>query len=378
MSTPLQAIERLSGWFRNDAAPRWARAAWDDAHGGFFEALDFDGKPVRGPRRVRVQSRQVYTFSMIGKRGWHADAESIAAKGFDYLIRRACPEDGARGCVHLLADDGAVLDDRRDLYDQAFLLLACAARITAAKCDRAAALAERTVAFLDRELASPHGGWRESDRGELPRRQNPHMHLFEAFMALYSATADAAWRDKADIVAGLFDLAFYDAATGALIEYLSDDWKERDPERGQAIEPGHMMEWVWLFGLYEPIAGADRRNIMHALYESAKRHAGDGFLPDAVGVRSASGERRLWPQTEYIKAAFMLSATPDDDFAKDGAAMIDAVFGSYLKQPVAGLWCDQFNGAGAPIAADVPASILYHLFEAVAETERYARKIKEP
>lgn len=380
MSTSLQEIERLGGWFRNVATPLWAKAAWDDAQGGFFEALDFSGAPIRGPRRVRVQSRQVYTFSMIAARGWHADAESIAAKGFDFLLERACPGAGARGCVHVLSDNGDTLDDTRDLYDQAFLLLACAARIETAKCDRAASLAEKTVAFLDRELSSPHGGWLENDKGDLPRRQNPHMHLFEAFMALYRATGETIWREKAGNVADLFDRCFFDAKTGTLAELFTDDFVDCAADNGATIEPGHMMEWVWLFGQYEKCAGVNRNTEMRRLYAAAKQNAdgASGFLPDAVQMnarRNTDSARRLWPQTEYIKAAFTQSTAIDDPYAQDGASIINAVFGAYLDLPVQGLWCDQFNNEGAPVAVDVPASILYHLYEAVAATQDYAQKM---
>ena len=373
MPDPLEAIDRLNGWFRDAAAPLWARAGWDERHGGFFESLGYDGQPIRGSRRVRVQSRQTYTFSMIAMRGWRDDAEPIAAKGFDYLITRACPDEGEQGCVHTLADDGAIIDATRDLYDQAFLLLACAGRIQAADCDRARTLAERTAAFLDRQLASPHGGWIENDRGGLPRRQNPHMHLFEAFMALYRATDESVWLGKARAVAELFNQRFYDTRTSTIIEFFAEDLKSRDAARGGEIEPGHIAEWVWLLGQFESLANDNKRDIMSALYKSAQRYTdAGGFLPDAVGAESSTGARRLWPQTEYVKAAFTLSTSLDDAYARDGAAMINALFETYLNQPIDGLWCDQFDGAGAPIAADVPASILYHLYEAVAECLRYA------
>lgn len=380
MSTPLQEIERLGGWFRNVATPLWAKAAWDDAHGGFFEALDFSGAPIRGPRRVRVQSRQVYTFSMIGARGWHPEAESIAANGFDFLFARACPDDGDRGCIHILSDDGDTLDNTRDLYDQAFLLLACAARIETAMCNRAKALAEKTVAFLDRELASPHGGWLENDKGDLPRRQNPHMHLFEAFTALYRATGETVWREKANKVADLFDRYFFDAKTGTLTEFFTDTLTESATANGATIEPGHMMEWVWLLGQHEKLTGVDHRADMQNLYAAAIKNVdgASGFLPDSVQAnhgRDADSARRLWPQTEYIKAAFTHSTSINDSYAQDGASIINAVCSTYLDHPVAGLWCDQFTSTGAPLAVDVPASILYHLFEAVAATQDYAQKM---
>lgn len=74
MSTPMHAIDRPGDGFVNAAAPRWAEAGRDDAHGGFFEALDGRGGPVPGLRRARARSRQTYAFSMIAARGWLADA----------------------------------------------------------------------------------------------------------------------------------------------------------------------------------------------------------------------------------------------------------------------------------------------------------------
>ena len=167
-----QSLARFEGWFVDHALPLWSAQGYDDGRGGFYEALDFNGAPLADmTRRVRVQCRQIHTFSESGWRGWSDDAESLAARGFDFVLETACPNDGDRGCVHSLSGNGAVIDDRRDLYDQAFLLLACASRWKVAKDTRAIGLAEKTAAFLNRELASPHGGWLEDDQGTLPRRQ---------------------------------------------------------------------------------------------------------------------------------------------------------------------------------------------------------------
>lgn len=373
--TPGAAIARFKNWFVDDALPLWAARGYDAKRGGFYESLDFNGEPVTDqPRRVRVQARQIYTFSEAAARGAHRRAEALAAEGFEHFLARACPEGGARGCVHLLSDDGSVLDGRRDLYDQAFLLLACAARWRAAKDDRALDLANRTMAFLDRELASPHGGWRESDRGELPRRQNPHMHLFEAFMTLYDATGDRAFRDAAAKTFLLFERFFYDAASGALREFFSDDWK---PDAGGQIQPGHMMEWVWLLSRHDAVHGADTSDIRRRLYARAKTLGADqsGFLFDAVGpeapARRNPGARRLWPQTEYVRAALVLARRGEETAAAEAGALIDRLFEAYLRQKTPGLWCDQYDGEGRAAAKDVPASILYHLFGAAAEAEAY-------
>ncbi len=364
------AAARLKDWFVDDALALWAARGYDAQRGGFYESLDFNADPVIGqPRRVRVQARQIYTFSQAGALGWNDNAEALAAEGFDYFLARACPDRGARGCVHLLSDDGTVLDDRRDLYDQAFLLLACAGRWRAAKDSRALDLARRTVSFLNEALLSPHGGWRESDQGERPRRQNPHMHLFESFLALFRATRDDAHLAAAANIFTLFERFFFDREKGLLLEFFADDWTCADGD----TEPGHMIEWAWLLAQYDDAQGSSTADIQQRLFRRAKEIGLDraGFVLDAVrpAAPNAAGPRRLWPQLEYVRTALAMARRGERDAASDAAGMIERLFDTYLLHKTAGLWCDQYDGDGHPIAKDVPASILYHLFGAAAEAD---------
>lgn len=362
-----------------DALPLWAARGYDHDHGGFYEALNFDGSPSTGrPRRVRAQTRQIHTFSQAGLRGWHEGAEALAAKGFDYLLEKACPDNGARGCVHLIDDEGAVIDDKRDLYDQAFLLLACASRWQAAKDDRALALARNTIEFMNAELASPHGGWLESDERELPRRQNPHMHLFEAFLALYRTTGDDQYFELAAGVINRCFKVFYDLTNGVIVEFFQEDFSY-DLSRPE-IEPGHMFEWIWLLAHWEKIADADFSDVRNTLFERGADFGEDpkffGFIKNQayVAEERRPSAKRLWPQTEYLKACCVQGVNGDTHAFSRGATLIDDMFASYLNVETTGLWVDEFDENGAPVAQDVPSSILYHLFEAVAETERVEDK----
>ena len=374
------SLERLQRWFVDDALPLWAANSYDRARGGFYETLDFNGDPVDGqPRRVRVQARQIHTFSHAASHGWRDGAEALAAEGFDCFLARACPDGGARGCVHLLSDDGEVIDDRRDLYDQAFLLLACAARWRAARDGRALDLADRTIAFMDRELASPHGGWLESDRRETPRRQNPHMHLFEAFLALFDATGEDRFRRRAESVFALFQSVFYDRDKGVVWEFFDNAWKRaRQPD---AVEPGHMFEWTWLLNIYEKATGADHQDMRERLFSRAAALGCDeGFFGFAVNRalldgRDQAKDKRLWPQTEYLKACLVQFRRGDAAASERAGSLIEALFKTYLKTQTPGLWTDEYDGAGAPAARDVPASILYHLFEAVAESAETTKTV---
>ncbi len=373
--TPRTALARLRDWFLTDALPLWAAQGYDHARGGFHEALNFDGTPAAGrSRRVRSQARQIHAFSQSGLRGWHDGAEALAAKGFDYFLARACPDEGARGCAHRLDSEGAVIDERRDLYDQAFLLLASASRWEAAKDERALHLADRTIAFLESELASAHGGWLESDRAELPRRQNPHMHLIEAFLALHRVTGDEKYLALADRIRDLFDRVFYQTEKGVIREFFDEDWRLQDKD--QPAEPGHMLEWVWLLRAHDrahdrahakPAAG-DSSGVRERLYERAVALGADpgffGFFdnkaPLTGGVHSA---KRLWPQTEGVRAALVLGRE------REAAALVDNLFMTYLATETPGLWVDEFDAEGCPVSKDTPASILYHIYEAVAEAD---------
>ncbi|NWG91883.1 MAG: AGE family epimerase/isomerase [Parvularculaceae bacterium] len=363
------AIDRLNEWHIRQVLPLWASAGVDE-RGGFFESLDFDGRPVAGQqRRVRVQCRQIHAFTDAALRGWLAAGETIAARGFARLLETACPDDGARGCVHALHDDGRVADRLRDLYDQAFLLLACAARIRATNDPVARGLADRTLAFLDREFASPHGGYRENDRGGLPRRQNPHMHLFEALTALYEATGETAYLERAGALDNLLRTRFIDRDKRALREYFNDDWSLID-RVSDAIEPGHMAEWAFLLDRWARRSGADRADEIRMLANAAANFIAPEdapFLPGRalLGRPPQRAARRLWPQTERLRALLVLARDGDAGAAAAAARLIDALFQTYFSPPTLGLWRDEFDAEGAPIAKDVPASILYHIHEAV-------------
>lgn len=374
------ALTRLECWYVERALPLWARVA-ADASGSFYESLEFTGAPIVGQkRRVRVQCRQIHTFTQAALRGWLPAGEEIAARGFRRLVETACPDGAARGCVHLIDDAGAVADAKRDLYDQAFLLLACAARLKASNDPAARSVAENALAFLDAELKSPHGGYLEDDRRTTPRRQNPHMHLFEATMALYDATGEAAHLARARAVEQLFNARFLDRNRGVLREFFSDDWS-LDCEKGAAVEPGHMVEWTFLLDRFETLTGEDRSDEKRLLYRAAAALSAPGdapFLPNSVtlGAARARGPRRLWPQTEALKAALTFAADGDDKAGAHAAALIEALFESYLDEEVRGLWRDEYDAGGRPVARNVPASILYHLHEAVSCAAECRHRLK--
>src|ERR1700737_41413 len=142
--------------------PLWSGAGWDPVAGGFVERLDIEGRADRAaPRRVRVQARQIYCFAKAAQMGWYPEGREIAKKGLDYLLAKAKSPDGRPGFVHLLDSDGSTMNAMRDRYDHAFVLLALSAVFQLGKDAQVRNEIESLLAFIDRDLRSPNGGYRE-------------------------------------------------------------------------------------------------------------------------------------------------------------------------------------------------------------------------
>lgn len=365
-------IARLKRRMIEDAIPLWSTAGWDDATGGFIDRLHRDGAADRAaPRRVFVQARQIWCYAKAAQMGWYPEGRAIALKGLEHLLAKAKAPDGRPGYVHRLTPEGAVLDARRDAYDHAFILFALATVYALDKDAQVRAEIDALLAFLDGHLRSPHGGVHESLPVSLPRRQNPHMHLFEAMIACFDATHDLSFQNRAGEFFALFLANLYDKRKCALGEYFEEDWSKIEPV---SIEAGHQAEWVWLLKGFERITGCPTGQRRAELLATALRYrdAATGCLvdegDDTGNIRRAT--RRLWPQTEIAKAWIAQAESGAAGAAEEARAALVRLERHYLSHPVRGGWYDQFDSEGRSLIDTIPASSFYHVLCAVTEAEQ--------
>ncbi len=388
LSADFQTAHPLSGraivWLRDHALPLWqSDAGWDAVHGGCVESLDLTGAPnLEANKRVRVQARQLYVFAHAALLGAEGAADHTV-KIADFLHQKA-RDHGRGGWVHLLSPDGIVVDARRDMYDQAFVLHGLAWALRATQDDRLKQFILPTLTFVDEELRHPaYGGFVESDLRELPRRQNPHMHWLEALLALFETTGDDQLIAQADAIIELFRTRFFDEKTKTLGEYFAEDWHVADGAAGQVVEPGHHFEWVWLLHKYSRLGGKHKMKAhAQALYDFACSHALTGEAGFAVDELDRSGSvmrgtRRLWPQTEAIKAHITASRWWGADTGEYIARVTEGLFDTYFNVDPTGGWQDQFDETGAPLAKSMPASSFYHLMLGFAESLDFWEKSAE-
>jgi len=118
--------KRLIEWCKHDALPLWAKYGIDKT-GGFHETLNYDGSPdLTVKRRVRVQARQCYVYSLAMTNEWFVPSRDISHHGWAFLSQQGLQGGnhissvGFNGCAHLLNPDGSLCDGTRDTYAQAF------------------------------------------------------------------------------------------------------------------------------------------------------------------------------------------------------------------------------------------------------------------
>jgi mannose/cellobiose epimerase-like protein (N-acyl-D-glucosamine 2-epimerase family) len=359
-------LDRIRHWTYEQALPFWAGAGRDPVGGGFVERMHLDGAPdLEAPKRIRVQARQTYVFSHAAVLGWPGGLEAAEA-GMRLLLAHGRRADGLWGRV--VERHGALIDDRADLYDNAFVLLALAWFHRASGDPECAALAHRTFDALQTVLGRADGRGLRAVEGEVRGLQNPHMHLLEALLALYACTGEGRWAEEACKVGRLFDEALFDPATGTLAELFDERWRRTEPA---ALEPGHHFEWIWLLRRLDQAIGTRHDAEADALFAFALRLGTDpasGLVwaeVDAQG-RVLNPTHRLWAMTELMKALIARAeGGANDAGALDKAA--DVLFDRYLDPAPEGGWRDLYDAEGRLLDRFMPASSLYHLFLAFAE-----------
>lgn len=314
-------------------------------------------------------------FAQASRLGWKGDVAEIVRHGLDYLrthYRRA--DRLFRG---LITPDGAVLDDRALLYDQAFVLLGLAesqkvfsAHADVPARDQVAEEARALRALLYRYFKREGPGFESTVQTPMALSANAHMHLFEASLACFEADGDPEWLALADEIGELALARFIAPATGAVREHFGPTWEPLPGIQGRVLEPGHHFEWAWLLLRWGGERRADAREAAFRLIEIGERYGvreGVAVIALLDDFSVHDGSARLWPQAERIKAAALAARVSGDARYWSAAAAAADALRRYLQTPTPGSWYDRLLPDGQLIKEAAPASSFYHIVGAIAE-----------
>lgn len=377
-------IERCENYLFQHLLPLWQQYGLDPLHGGAFERRNRDLTPVdTGYKRLLVQCRQLYAFSHGYQLTRNNDLLESAHSLYLFLTRHYWDERHG-GWFFKVTPQGQVLDATKDTYGHAFVLFALAFYYQASRDEKTLIWVDKTMEVLLNHLAREEtGGFAESAQRDWHtsvdiRRQNPHMHLLEAFVFLGEMTGNACYQEQAQKLLDLFESHFFDLRSTTLGEYFRDDWQPH-PEQGHIVEPGHHFEWYWL--LHRCNQQYQRSVIAaEALYQWAKQQGVDAVYGGIYNEIDRQGNmisdsKRIWPVTECIKATAVRyeqkQETEDLNFL---FAMLDYLFEHYLLED--GRWHEYLSRQNLPLRTDLPGSTSYHLLLGLSEAIRVLKKLE--
>jgi mannose/cellobiose epimerase-like protein (N-acyl-D-glucosamine 2-epimerase family) len=363
----------LRNWIFEEALPFWSTEGIDRANGGYVEHFSLDGTPYIETKRVFVVCRQIYVFAHASTLGF-AEGAALAAHGYPFLEKAWLPDTG--GWARRLDARGRPVDETPDLYVLSFALFALAWIYRLTSDPKVLARAHETLDFIERRMGHVSGaGFLHEYPAAGPRQQNPHMHLVEGLLALAEFTREPRFFEASEKIVNLFETRFFNARSKTLAEFFAEDFGPLDSPEGRLTEPGHQFEWAWILNNYQRLTGRDARQTIIGLHETAERHGVDARTHATYNVVRDDGTvinagSRIWPNTERMKAAVALfeltGRSPLADLEQSGRLLLDA----YLAPALRGRWFDNLDEHGKPTADKIPASSLYHLFLAFAETLR--------
>lgn len=362
-------------WLFEHALPVWWRHGYDAEIGCFVEKVAPDGSPVRVPIRVRVQARQTIVYAYAKRLGWEGPWREAIEAGVNAMEQRCIRPDG--GVRHLLDPFGASLDPRADLYDTAFMIFAFAEAGRALGRPELIASAARHVAWIEHRWRDAAGGF---DQGEVnpapPRRQNPHMHLFEAMLALHEITGNEEHLARGSAIAALFRNKFFNEKAGVLTEFFDADWTAMDDGFGEIVEPGHLFEWSWLLHRWNAQGGGNLAEQAERLRRFGEVHGvgpgGETYDQVLISGEPRRTTSRLWTNTERLKANLARFERTGDEAAGRAAAQAFDVVMSFCDTPLKGLWRDVRAAEGGFSDEPSPGSTFYHVMMALSELMRVA------
>ena len=301
-----------------------------DPAGGFFHYFRDDGSVYDAEHRHLVSStRFVFNYAMAAIEFDRADYLDAARHGLSYL--RDIHRNPATGGYAWTLRKGMVEDATNHCYGVAFVLLAYSTAVKAG-IDEARPWIDETWNLLEEHFwEAEFGLYRDEATASWVfsgyRGQNANMHMCEAMLAAFDATAEKRYLDRALLLARRTTVE--QAVTGDKLvwEHYDVNWNvdwnyNRDnPKhlfRPWGFQPGHQTEWAKLLMILDKHT---RQSWLvptaRHLFDTAVRHSWDqtfgglvyGFAPDGS---VCDDDKYFWVQAESLAAAARLAERTDD------------------------------------------------------------------
>lgn len=315
-------IERSISAFRQESLqevtdnilPYWMEKMVDEKNGGFFGRRDgYDRLVEDADKAIILNTRILWTFSAAVRHLPGRRYERYAKRAFDYIVNHFIdPKDG--GVYWMLDFLGNPVNTKKQIYAQAFAIYAFAEYYAATGQTESLDHAKEIFRLIEMHsfdsrlngyLEAYDREWNlledlrlsEKDANE-KKTMNTHLHVLEAYTALYRVWPDNALRDQLRNLIYIFRDKILNQNF-----HFNLFFDERWNVRSSGISYGHDIEGSWLLHDAAKALGDNGLNrqierITIKIVDSAMREGID--REGAIKNEAHDPERHWWPQAEAL------------------------------------------------------------------------------
>lgn len=302
----------------------WIENAIDIEKGGFYGKIDNDHVVVEGAAKGLVlNARILYTFSSAYALNKDKAYLATANRAYDYLITYF--NDELYGGFYWSVDDyGNILDSKKQVYGQAFVIYALAEYYKITKNPNALKLAQQTFDLLEKySFDKIHTGYLEAftaawlsiedlrlsekDQNE-KKTMNTHLHVIEAYANLYVVWPNKELKKAIKMLLSNFKNHLIDKNTYHLHLFLTETWEVKSG----LTSFGHDIEAAWLLQEAAEIIGdVNEITDFKAIALRMSKAAAEGITTEGglfyeydIQNNHLIKEYHWWPQAEAMVGFF--------------------------------------------------------------------------
>ncbi|MGN6508196.1 MAG: AGE family epimerase/isomerase [Chitinophaga sp.] len=295
----------------------WMKHTIDEQSGGFYGRLAHDNTPDRFALKGAVlNARILWTFSAAYAALREPAYLETARRAYDYINEYLVDREfgGVLWCVDY---SGQPVETQKQVYDISFTVYAFAEYYRASGLEEAKEKAIGLYSLIQLYgYDCIYGGYEEAFtrdwkpplqpeiKTDVKKSMNTHLHILEAYAALYSIWPDAGLKGHLRDLLLVFHDKIADRETGHLHLYFDEQWNPQ----GHSISYGHDIEASWLLQQAAEILGDEslvekfKALSLRMADAAAEGLDADGGLWqefDGEG-KKFSTEKKWWPQAEAI------------------------------------------------------------------------------
>ena len=290
--------DELQHHLDKELLPFWLDRLWDEEHGGFLTQWDKDGKDSGvDEKSMLAHFRSIYSLSLAALHGHDHDGrcQSLATKGVHFAIEHYWDEKYG-GLYWLFDRKNNVLIDQKITYGHSFVIYALSTYTLAFGDPIGLEYAERVFDLLQVYVVDTNYGgyWTMLNRnwslcgpgsaGGDRKTLDIHMHLMEAFTALYQASGKEIHRRKLLEIITQIDEKILHPEFKTGIPMFWEDW---------TIAPHIKFDIIWGWDRFEGEDGEKE----HALDNTSYGHNAELFWLLAEALKSADVPLKAWEPT---------------------------------------------------------------------------------